>query len=266
MKNNREHILKGIGKPEDRLAAAKLLDKSELSRRTNKPVHSDFLDPRQQKLAEGLMKSAGITSISFYGGYEEAERSVALFIPEMLQDDELEEYKKGIMKVIEITPPSRNSLTHRDYLGALMGLGIRRDVTGDIVISDEKCSIIVLNDIADYIAGNLTRVGNIGVSLKISDIIESCLPSNKGTELKAVVSALRLDCICASAFGLSRSKAAEYIKSGKVQLEWEITQSTDKTVKEGDTLSLRGRGRAVLDKVGGRTKKDRINIIIRKYV
>lgn len=266
MNKNREHILRSISKPEDRLAAAKLLDKSEFSMKTNRPAHSDFLDPRQQKLAEGLLRSAGITGISFYGGHEEAERSVALFVPEILQDAELEEYKKGILKVVEITPPARNSLTHRDYLGALMGLGIRREVTGDIVISDDKCSIIVLNDIADYIAGNLTRVGNVGVSLKISDIIESCIPDDQGTELKAVVSALRLDCICASAFGLSRSKAAEYIKSGKVQLEWEITQSTDKTVKEGDTLSLRGRGRAVLVKVGGRTKKDRINITIRKYV
>lgn len=266
MKNSRDSILKGIDKPEDRLTAAKLLDRSEFSNKTNKPAHSDFLDPRQQKLAERVLKSAGITGFSFYGGHADAERSVALFAPDILHDDEIDEYKKEIIKVVEITPPARNCLTHRDYLGALMGLGIRREVTGDIILSDEKCCILVLNDIADYIAGNLFRVGNIGISLKISDIIDLSVPSSETAEIKAVVSALRLDCICASAFGLSRSKASEFIKSGKVQLEWDITQSTDKPVKEGDTLSLRGKGRAVLEKVGGRTKKDRINIIIRKYV
>lgn len=266
MRNNREYILKNISTSEDRLIAAKLLDRSEFSARTNKPAHSDFLDPRQQQLAEKVLNSAGMGGYSFFGGYTGAERSVALFMPETLQDDELEEYKKGIIRVIDIKPPSRCSLTHRDYLGALMGLGIRRDVTGDIVISDDKCSIIVLKDIADYIAGNLQKVGNNSISLKISDIIELSLQNSEAAEISAVVSALRLDCICASAFGLSRSKAAEYIKCGKVQLNWEISQSTDKLVKEGDTFSLRGKGRAVLKKVCNRTKKDRINIIISKFI
>ncbi len=266
MKNNRECILKYLDKHEDRLIAAKLLDKSEFSIKTNKPAHSDFLDPRQQMLAERVLKSAGMNGCSFFGGYTDAERSVALFVPEIIQEDELEEYKREIIRVIEIIPPARSSLAHRDYLGALLGLGIRRDVTGDIVLSDDKCNIFVLNDIADFVVGNLLKVGNIGISPKISDIIELSTPNKETSEIKAVVSAQRLDCICAAAFGLSRSKASEYIKSGKVQLNWEISQNTDKLVKEGDTLSLRGKGRVVFEKVGSRTKKDRINIVVRKFV
>ncbi len=266
MKNNRESVLKSIVNSEDRLAAAKLLNKAEFTARTHRLAHSDFLDPRQAKLAERALKAADIYDYCFYGGFSGAERSVALFKTCFTDEAELEQYKSSILKVIEIDPLMRNSLNHRDYLGALMGLGIRRSVIGDIIIDETKCNVIVLSDIADYIERNLHKVGNIGIDLKISDIIGLSVPAPETAEVRAVVSALRLDCVCAAAFGLSRSKTSEYIKSGRVQLNWEITTGADKPVREGDTLSMRGKGRAVLGKDAGRTRKDRISVIITKYM
>jgi RNA-binding protein YlmH len=168
--------------------------------------------------------------------------------------------------VLEIVPNARIDLSHRDYLGSLMGLGIKREVTGDIIVTEDKCSIIVLNEIAGYIAGNLIKVGNAGVSLKLLDIMDLSVPEPKAAEINTTVAALRLDSFCAPAFGISRSKAAEFIKAGKVKLNWEITLNTDKAVCEGDTISLKGKGRAVLEKIGGRSRKDRLAIHIKKFV
>lgn len=259
-------LLSYINKPDDRLAMARLLDKAEFTAKAHRLAHSDFLDPHQVQLAEKLLSSVSTCEYSFFGGFAMAERAVVLFWPEFIEDSELLRFKNEILKSIEIKPLCRNTLSHRDYLGALMSLGIRREVTGDILVREESCSIIVLSEISQYITENLLKVGNIGVDVTISDIMELSTPEPRISEIKTTVAALRLDSLCAHSFGLSRGKAAEFIKAGKVQLNWEATLSVDKQVCEGDTISLRGKGKAVLDKVGGRTKKDRIAILIKKFV
>lgn len=263
---SRQELLKPIAKPEDRLALSKLLDKAEFTLKTNKPAHSEFLDPHQASLAERILASADACECGFFGGFPGAERVIAIFYPDFTTEDEKEEYSSYVLKVLEIEPNARGSLSHRDYLGALMALGIKREVTGDIIVKEEKCNIIVLSDIAGYIAANLSKVGNTGVSVSILDIMDLSVPEPKTAEIRTTVAALRLDSICAPAFGISRSKAAEYIRAGKVNLNWEMTQNPDKLVREGDTISIKGKGRAVLEKVGGKTRKDRLTISIRKLV
>lgn len=277
--HTREEILKSI-KPEDRLAFAKLLDKAGFTAKTNKPAHSEFLDPHQASLAERFLIFMAACEYRLFGGFPGAERVIALFYPYFMKDDEREEYDDTVLKVLEITPNVSGSLSHRDYLGALMALGIRREVMGDIIVETKKCNIVVLNDISAYIASNLFKVGNIGVNLTILDILDLTGPESgrmgeqltkltaslKAVEIKTTVAALRLDSICAPAFGISRSKAAEFIKAGRVNLNWEMTQNPDKIVREGDTISLKGKGRAILEKVGGKTRKDRLAINISKLV
>ncbi|HEX2945453.1 MAG TPA: YlmH/Sll1252 family protein [Clostridia bacterium] len=262
----KDGALRSISNSEDRLAVARLLDKSELAEKTRGFSHSDFLDPHQINLAQKLLPSLNVCEYTFFGGYLGAERAVAVFRSEFADEEETDEYQSGILKVIEITPLARNSLTHRDYLGALMSLGIKREVTGDILVKEEKCSIVVLGDIAAYIEGNLDKVGNIGISLKMSEVTDLHVQEPKAREIKTTLSALRLDSMCAPAFGISRSLAADFIKAGKVQLNWEVTINPDKAVHEGDTISLRGKGRAVLENVGGLTRKDRISVLIKKLV
>lgn len=258
-------ILKTISNADDRLMMARLLDKAELAEKTYKITNSDFLDPHQMAVASKMLANAGVCGYSFNGGYPEAERTIALFVPEFSDDTEQDQYIKRLLKVIEIVPKVLG-LSHRDYLGALMGLGIKREVIGDIIVDDDRCSIIVLSDIAEFIAGNLLKVGNTGVTLAIKDISVLTGHEARVKEIRATVAALRLDTVCAQAFGISRSKAAELIKAGRVNLNWETVQSSDRSVGEGDNISIRGKGKAVLDKVGDRTKKDRIAVKIRKYI
>ncbi len=259
-------MLKSVTKPEDRLVMAKLLDKAGFTAKTNRPAHSDFLDTHQAIIAERLLSSMDACEYRIFGGFPGAERVIVLFYPDFADDDERDEYNETILKVLEIKPNTSGNLSHRDYLGALMALGIKREVTGDIIVDEERCSVVVLSDISGYITSNLFKVGNTGVHLAILDIMELSVSDKKAAEIKTTVAALRLDSVCAPAFGISRSKAAEFIKAGKVNLNWEMTQNPDKVVREGDTISLKGKGRAVLDRVGGKTRKDRLAISISKLV
>jgi RNA-binding protein YlmH len=161
---------------------------------------------------------------------------------------------------------SREALTHRDYLGALMGLGIKREKIGDILVSEETCSIIVLNEIADYIFYNLDKVGNTRIKTVITDVDELVSREPKLKEISATVASLRLDCIASAGFGISRSKMVDFIKGEKVNLNWDGVSNPTKQVKAGDTISMRGMGRLVLDSVGGTTKKDRIKVVLKKYI
>lgn len=119
---NKETLLRTINKYEDRLVIAKLLDKAEFAERTKRLAHTEFLDPHVVGMAEKVLASFGICEYSFYGGYPGAERSVAIFRSNFASEDEVEQFTEGLFKVLEVTPNVRGSLTHRDYLGALMGL------------------------------------------------------------------------------------------------------------------------------------------------
>ena len=145
-------------------------------------MHTEFLDPHQVSLADKVLASFNICEYSFFGGYSDSERAVAIFYPDFTSEDELKEFQYGIFKVLEITSNARENLSHRDYLGALMGLGIRREVTGDIIVSDYKCSVIVLDNIASYIEGNLFKVGNTAVEVKVLDLMDLVLPEPKTLE------------------------------------------------------------------------------------
>ena len=261
---NRELILKKSGKPEDRLFVSKILDKAELSDRIGKPVHTDFIDPYQQSLIEKAFSGIEDLEYDFYGGYIGAERAIAIFHPDFYEPEEAE--YDSFLKLLSIRPNSREGLTHRDYLGSLMGLGIKREKTGDIIVADESCSIVVLGDIAGYIAGNLAKVGNTGVSIEVGDTGGLSVPEPKIREIKVTVASLRLDCIAAPGFGISRSKAAEFIRAGRLNHNWVATENPDKSVREGDVLSIRGKGRIVVETVGGRTKRDRIGVVLKKFV
>jgi RNA-binding protein YlmH len=200
----------------------------------------------------------------FEGGYTGAERAVAVFYNDFSNIDAYD--PKSFFKLVNINLNGRDNLSHRDYLGSLMGLGIKREKTGDIVISGEHCDIVVISEIADYIFYNLDKVGNTKVNVQIKDLDEINVPEPKVREISVTVASLRLDSVSAPGFGMSRSKVVDFIKAGKLNLNWEMTDNPDKLVKEGDNISIRGKGRLVIKKVGGKTKKDRTGIILKKYL
>jgi len=262
---NKEEILKKVSKSEDRLIVAKVLDKLYLAEKTNKLTVTDFLDPRMQNVVSVCLNSSNIDNYLFYGGYEGAERAVAVFCPRNISID-YEPELTGFFKVLKISLVSRGNVSHRDYLGSLIGLGIKREKIGDILIKDEHCLVVVANDVADFIKYNLDKVGNIKVELDYVGLDSLQAREQKVKEIRTTVASLRLDSIASAGFGMSRSKVQEYIKAEKVNLNWETTTSLAKSVKEGDVISIRGKGRVMVEQIGGTTKKDRISVYLKKFI
>lgn len=264
--SDRELILKKVQKSEDRLVVSKALDKAEFASKTGRISYTDFLDPRQQSIIDNALSGFDNIEYSFYGGYNGAERALAIFRPDFVdEEDDLQEFA-GFLRLLHIIPVSRDNLTHRDYLGALLSLGIKREKTGDLLVREEYCDVFVSSEIANFLQANLAKVGNTRVSVSIEEIVEVAAPEQKAKEISITVASLRLDCIAGPGFGMSRSKAAEFIKAGKLSLNWEVEDNPSKLVKEGDAVTIRGKGRVIVESVGGRTKKDRIGIILKKYI
>jgi len=262
---NREQILKSVSKNEDKLFIAKLFDKAYKSERTGSITYSDFIDPYQKLLVSKVLLNNINTKHLLFGGYEGAERVIVIFCPDFIDCNDISLFSK-LLKFIKVTAYGEHVLTHRDYLGALIGLGIRREKVGDILVDGNTASIIVMGDIAEFVELNLTKVGNTSVNAEVKDIdeLEVCEPKTK--EIKATVASLRIDCIASAGFGISRSKIPEYIKSERVNLNWEPVNSPSKQIKEGDVISIRGRGRIIVENITGTTKKGRIGVLIKRLI
>lgn len=266
---DREQILRKAIKLDDRIVAAKLLDKAMRTYNSDVVMHSDFLDPYQKALVQKMFTGCDEINYLFDGGYAGAEREIVVFCPDYAFFDELEYIDfldRHPLSVVEVKGVNLSGLTHRDYLGALMGLGIKREKIGDILVKENGCSIFVLADIAEYINYNLAKIGNSKVTADIGDINEVELPDSKVRDINTTVASLRLDCIASAGFGISRSRIVDYIRAQKVNLNWEMTDSLTKQVKEGDTISIKGKGRAILTEVGKTTKKGRVSVKIQKLV
>ena len=156
-------------------------------------------------------------------------------------------------------------LTHRDVLGAVMGLGIERELVGDILPASDTARIICDAKIADFIVNNLTMIGAVGVKTALSDLAAIPPREERTKEIRATVASLRLDSIAAAGFGISRSRAADDIAADKVKLNWQSAASASKTIKEGDVLSMRGRGRVEVTEVRGQTKKGRTVVVLNRF-
>lgn len=262
---DREFILKKVQKIDDKLLMSKILDKAAKAQKSGSIAHSDFLDPYQRNTIEkALGKDMGL-EYEFSGGYIGAERVIIIFRPNFISSYS-EDDADNPLKVLNITLHGREVLTHRDYLGSLMGLGIKREKIGDILVKDESCAVIVLSEIADFIKYNLLKVSNVKVNADIVSVDQLEASEPKTRVINTTVASLRLDSIAGSGFGMSRSKAVEFIRSEKVSLNWEITTNLTKQVKEGDVISIRGKGRMVVDGVGGTTRKGRISVLLKRLV
>jgi len=263
--NNRELILKSVNRNEDKLFVAKMLDKAYKAEKTGSITYSDFIDPYQKMLVNKVLLNNINTKHLLYGGYDGAERVIVIFCPDFIECNDFSNFNK-LFKLIEATANGGNLPTHRDYLGALTGLGIKREKIGDILVDGNKSNIIVLRDIADFIELNLTKVGNTSVNVEVKDVDELETSEPKTKEIKATVASLRVDCIVSAGFGMSRAKIIEYIKAERLNLNWEQVSSPSKQIKEGDVISVRGRGRIIVESITGLTKKGRIGVLIKRLI
>ena len=240
----------------DRLFVSKIDDGIYLCEKRRRPYFFSFMTEREQALAENHLRSAGFSSYSFFGGYESAERKVLGLFP-------FDEEPFPICGV-EFSFRKSDKLGHRDFLGALMSLGVERETVGDILVEDGRCVVFLKEEIKDYVTSQIFKIGNVGV--KISDADFSSLPKGRGFEEKDyTVSSLRLDAVVAAVTGLSREKTKNLILSGSVALNHMDCQNISQSVSERDTLTVRGRGKFVINGVLGETKKHRLRISIIHY-
>lgn len=159
-----------------------------------------------------------------------------------------------------------DSPSHRDFLGALMGAGIGRETVGDICVGEDSCDFFVTREIAPYILQNFTSAGRAHVLLEPVPLEDARIPEPEVREIRDTLASLRLDSVVSADFRIGRSLAGQYIAAGKVAVDGLPCEKSDKPVPQGAKISVRGLGKIRLDTVGNRTKKDRIPVIIHRYV
>ncbi len=254
---------------EDKVLLAGLEDKIRQCLEYNIMSHSAFLDMRQRTLTETLCRKSKGLRYCFYGGYEDAERTVAVFFPEYedLPDDRLlRPGDNNPLTLLRIAQCGGRTLSHRDYLGSLMGLGIKREMIGDILVREDGADIVILKEMGDFLIYHYEKAGRAALKPELVSIDRILVPDARFEEKRDTVASLRLDNVIASAFSLSRGRAAEAIEGGLVFVNGLQNLKADRAIKEGDKLVLRGKGKVLLKEIGSVTRKDRISIVLRKYI
>lgn len=261
---NKQALLRVVNQPEERLLLAKVLDQADLSLKKHEKYFSDFIDPKKTNIINNILNKITDLNTCVFGGNEECERKMFGFSP-VYSEIELHDFP---IKALKITSNLKfaEKMSHRDYLGSILGLGIDRGKIGDIVLFENYTLCYVNNDIADYISLNLTKVSRTKVSTSILDLEEVVIPDKNVVEKVSTVASLRLDAVVSTAFHLSRGKALALIESEKVFVNWSVVSNGSAQLKEGDMVSVRGLGRVKLSEIRGKTKKDRISIVICTYI
>ncbi len=232
---------------------------------------TNFLSPEERSAISVIEKENNkYVSTFYYGGFPDAERTAAVFVPTFFEVNDIDSFmaenpEENPFALIEVTKDRFTSMGHRDYLGSLMALGIKREMIGDIAVTENGCHFFAVKSIAPYICENLKRTGRGSVTLKIIDMKD--LPSGEDNSklVFSSVASLRLDCIVASAFSLSRTAASETITKGLVYVNSVQCFKSDFILSEGTKIVLRGKGKAVVDRITGQSKKGRIHLEIRIY-
>lgn len=258
-----ELIKKFTSDPDEKLMLSRILDKLELCARRQAPASTKFLTPGQQVLAKRLISAEGSPAHAFLGGYSEAERACLLFLPDWMEEPP--EGEDSPIACIRAEFAKENALGHRDILGALMGSGITRDTLGDILVSENSADVILLREILPYALQNLESAGRAHLRVYEIQPQELLVPEASFQLKKDTVSSLRLDAVVASGFGMSREKAADLIRSGRVSLDHRECLKPDKNVEAGARITARGFGKIELFEVGGITRKGRTAVTIKKF-
>lgn len=256
---------------DEKILLASAEDKARQCSEKSMITNTAFLDMHGRSVVKGMRNPYADTRMFFYGGFSDAERNIALFLPEYITDDPVDYFVNcpddDPIAVIEIEKDKFSpELSHRDYLGALMGLGIKREMTGDIIVNENGCKIAVLAKIAPFIAENLGKAGRGTLKTKI------IAPSQAREGAKAVgipdsftVSSMRLDSVVKNAFRLSRGDAADAIESGVVYVNDVECTKSDKKIAEGDKIVFRRKGRIIVNDCSAVSKKGRVIVEIIRF-
>lgn len=238
----------------DDVLRSRIEDAIYLSEKRHSPCFLGFLDEREQAAARTMLPHLiGHDRYSFYGGYSEAERCILSVYPAFY---DIEEYEYPL-RTVAFCYRAQKKLTHRDVLGTLMSVGIRRDAIGDILCGDGISVVFLRNDITDYVCEQVDRIGGEGVRTiaDYSGELPICIAYEA---IQDTIASPRLDSVIKALIRCSREKAAELIRFGAVSVNHRPIEVVSATVTTEDTVSVRGYGRYIIRQIGPETKKGRL--------
>ena len=243
---------------DDTLLPARIEDAVRACERNCTPQFLGFLTETQVSAAIKALRAYNVR-YELWGGHEDAERQYLGILPDWCEEI-----------VFPITPltftyRTVDTLSHRDFLGSLMALGLVREKIGDILVESGRAVVFANRDIAKFITEGISKVGRVGVTVSVG--ADEPLPqAAKLMEASETVASLRLDCVVAAIYGLSRSAAAEAISEGAVFVDSVVCEKATRTVDEGNKINFRGRGRVQILDADGRSRKGRIILKYNKYI
>lgn len=244
---------------EEKAFAARIEDMAELSERRG-IVFTHFLNERQQHMAESVLKRLRCENYCFSGGAENADRKILCVFSEYCRP----ENSDFPISCITFRFKQSYSLSHRDFLGALTSLNLKREAVGDILTGDGIAQVFVIDSVKRTVEDEVRKIGSIGVEVTSDEPLQLD-KTQSYREIKGTAASLRLDCILGLALGISRSKAAAVISSGSAEVNYRPVTDTSFILKQGDIFSVRKYGKFRIEEISGVSKKGRIHIIVLKY-
>lgn len=236
-------------------------DLFERCRRSGNLTHSGFLTPAERYRIEGWAGHAG-ARLLFSGGGPDCERTVAFFLPDWMEeyDFDAKEYLTALRITAYYGKPG-----HRDYMGAILGMGVGREWVGDIRVEGEQAVVFCLPSVLRHLL-SIDKVGSVSVKAVEIPLSDVPPPARQVKELSFSVMSMRLDAVAAGLFHLSRTEASRQIEAGALSLNYQECLKPDKLVQQGDVLSLRGSGKGKILGTGGTSRKGRTFVYAEFYV
>lgn len=248
---------------EELMLQKRLIELSKTAYQRGIVTFSDFLNLNELNILHTTPKQAFHACYETFGGYDYSERQMVAFLPDALCYEK--KYPISILKIEPLQKKFAEKLSHRDYLGAILNLGIDRCKLGDILVEEDYALIFVHKSLETFFVEEVTRIRHTNVMVSVETEMEGSYKP-KVKEINGTVSSLRLDSLLALAFSSSRSKLVEYIEGGRVFVNGKLITSNGYQIKENDIISARGLGRFRFVGTISNTKKGRIYITIHLYV
>ena len=242
--------------PEISFFLRRMVDLMEITIKQKRSTTSDFLTPYELRLARDIVGQHDELASNASGGFEIAERQILHIYPAFKEENALDQLgffqiRRGDME-----------LQHKDVLGSLLGLGIERKKIGDILITDTIIQWVVKAEISSFIEFHLSKIKRYPVKPERIDSTQLKIPKPLFNDIITTVSSLRLDSILSSAFHLSRNDAQQFIRRELVSVDFKKEIKPSFFLQEGSLISCRGKGRVFLKEVLGKTKKEKIRVVL----
>lgn len=223
-------------------------------------IYSDFFEPNLQHIIEREIGRYPQSDCEFFGGHDYAERKMLCVFPKGESISPLD-YPIDLVKI-----KAKNAqISHPDVLGSVLALGIEREKVGDINITNDTIQLFVSTPMGEFIQNNLSKINKYDVSVECLPLGEAIAVEPNFTNMSVIIPSMRLDAIIHTVFRMSRNEASAFVKGEKVFINHVPTTKPSVNLKPGDIISVRSKGRFIVDEITGNTKKGNIKLSVKKF-